>query len=111
VLRRTTTERAKAEILHVGNLVIDAGRREARRNGEPLALTQLEFDLLWFLAGQPNRVFTREELMERVWGYRSALDTGTVTVHIRRLRAKIEADPARPRHLETVWGSGYRFTP
>jgi DNA-binding response OmpR family regulator len=74
-------------------------------------LTTLEFDLLWFLAGLPNRVFTRRELMDEVWGYRSALDTGTVTVHVRRLRTKVEDDPSRPRHLETVWGSGYRFTP
>jgi DNA-binding response OmpR family regulator len=64
-----------------------------------------------FLATNPNRVFSRDELMERVWGYTTALDTGTVTVHIRRLRAKIEPDPARPRHLETVWGRGYRFAP
>ena len=59
----------------------------------------------------PRRVFTRHDLMDRVWGYRSALDTGTVTVHIRRLREKIEDDPARPLHLETVWGVGYRFRP
>ena len=63
------------------------------------------------LAEHPNRVFERDELMGHVWGYTSALDTGTVTVHVRRLRAKIEDDPSRPRHLETVWGSGYRWTP
>ena len=84
--------------------------RRARR-GAPLRLTTLEFDLLWFLASNPDRVFERDELMERVWGYTSELDTGTVTVHVRRLRAKIEDDPSRPRHLETVWGSGYRLTP
>jgi DNA-binding response OmpR family regulator len=111
VLRRTGTHLAKAEVIETGELVVDSGRREARRNGEPLPLTLLEFDLLWFLVTHPNRVFTRAELMELVWGYASALDTGTVTVHIRRLRAKIEDDPSRPRHLETVWGSGYRFTP
>ncbi len=111
VLRRTTPEAAKAEVIETGDLRIDAARREARRRGERLALTTLEFDLLWYLAGHPNRVFTRDELMSGVWGYTSALDTGTVTVHIRRLREKIEDDPSRPRHLETVWGSGYRFTP
>ena len=111
VLRRTSESAAKAERIEVGDLVIDAGRREATRDGRSVALTALEFDLLWFLAGHPNRLFTRQQLMEEVWGYRSALDTGTVTVHIRRLRAKIERDPSLPRHLETVWGSGYRFAP
>jgi len=111
VLRRAGPDTTKAELIETGDLVIDAGRREAHKRGRPLALTALEFDLLWFFAGNPNRVFTRGQLMTRVWGYTSALDTGTVTVHIRRLREKIEDDPSRPRHLETVWGSGYRFTP
>jgi DNA-binding response OmpR family regulator len=111
VLRRSTLNAPKAERIEVGTLVIDAGRREATRRGQPLPLTTLEFDLLSFLAGHPNRVFTRRDLMDEVWGYRSALDTGTVTVHIRRLRAKVEDDPSHPRHLQTVWGSGYRFTP
>ena len=111
VLRRSEHGTPKAERIEVADLTIDGTRREATRRGEPLALTALEFDLLWFLAGHPNRVFTRRELMDNVWGYSSALDTGTVTVHVRRLRAKLEDDPSRPRHLETVWGSGYRFTP
>jgi len=111
VLRRSENGTPKAERIEVADLTIDGTRREATRRGEPLALTTLEFDLLWFLAGHPNRVFTRHELMDKVWGYSSALDTGTVTVHVRRLRAKLEDDPSRPRHLETVWGSGYRFTP
>ena len=111
VLRRASEHAVKAERIEVGELVIDAARREATRRGQPLHLTTLEFDLLWFLAGNPNRVFTRRQLMDQVWGYSVALDTGTVTVHIRRLREKVEDDPSRPRHLETVWGSGYRFTP
>jgi DNA-binding response OmpR family regulator len=74
-------------------------------------LTAREFDLLWFLASHPRRVFSRDQLMSKVWGYAAAVDTGTVTVHIRRLREKIEADAARPRFLETVWGVGYRFSP
>jgi len=111
VLRRATPDAAKAELIETGDLVIDSGRREAHKRGRPLGLTALEFDLLWFFAGNPNRVFTRDHLMQQVWGYTSALDTGTVTVHIRRLRAKMEDDPSRPRHLETVWGSGYRFRP
>ena len=92
-------------------LVIDSGRREVTRRGEPLPLTTLEFDLLWFLASNPRHVFSRSHIMDRVWGHAPALDTGTVTVHVRRLRTKVEDDPSRPRHLETVWGSGYRFTP
>ena len=81
------------------------------RNGQPLELTTLEFDLLYFLASNPRQVFSRDQLMSRVWGYEAALDTGTVTVHMRRLRAKIERDPGNPRRLETVWGAGYRFVP
>jgi DNA-binding response OmpR family regulator len=114
VLRRaapaTATARPSGRI-ELGALEIDADRREARRRGEALRLTTLEFDLLWFLATNPDRVFSRDELMAAVWGYTAELDTGTVTVHVRRLRQKVEQDPARPRHLETVWGSGYRWTP
>ena len=80
-------------------------------HGEQLRLTAKEFDLLFFLASNPRNVFSRDQIMSRVWGYEAALDTGTVTVHIRRLRAKIEVDPANPRRLETVWGVGYRFLP
>jgi DNA-binding response OmpR family regulator len=110
VLRRCSPATTSAPI-EFGDLVVDPDRREARKGGSPLRLTTLEFDLLWFLASNPNRVFERSELMTQVWGYTSELDTGTVTVHVRRLRAKIEDDPSRPRHLETVWGSGYRLTP
>jgi DNA-binding response OmpR family regulator len=111
VLRRASATDALPERIEAGDLMIDGARREARRNGTVLRLTALEFDLLRFLAGHPNRVFSRRELMEHVWGYTSVLDTGTVTVHVRRLREKIEDDPSRPKRLETVWGSGYRFTP
>jgi DNA-binding response OmpR family regulator len=97
--------------LQFDDVEIDAETREVRKNGERLKLTLKEFDLLWFLAAHPRRVFSRDQLMDEVWGYRSELDTGTVTVHVRRLREKIEDDPARPRHLETVWGVGYRLTP
>jgi two-component system, OmpR family, response regulator ResD len=111
VLRRTASAPPPAQRLVFDGLVLDAATREVERAGEPLRLTAKEFDLLFFLASHPRRVFSRDQLMERVWGYTSALDTGTVTVHLRRLRAKIERDPARPRHLETVWGVGYRFVP
>jgi DNA-binding response OmpR family regulator len=70
-----------------------------------------EFDLLEFLCRHPRHVFSRDQLMDAVWGYHSAQDTGTVTVHIRRLREKLEANPSRPERLQTVWGIGYRFVP
>ena len=111
---RTVLRRAKAapppqERVEVGPLVLDAAHHEARRDGELLRLTAKEFELLWFLASNANRVFSRDQLMARVWGYSSALDTGTVTVHMRRLREKLERDPSRPELLETVWGVGYRL--
>jgi len=109
ILRRTRPERSPVERIELGRVVIDAGRREVRRDDEVLGLTAKEFDLLWFLASNPNRVFSRDQLMNSVWGYAAALDTGTVTVHVRRLRQKLEHDPSRPQLLETVWGIGYRI--
>jgi DNA-binding response OmpR family regulator len=111
VLRRAELDLMNDERLTFDGLVIDSSSREVTRDGEPLRLTAREFDLLWFMASHPRRVFAREQLMRRIWGYSAAVDTGTVTVHMRRLREKIEEDPSRPRHLETVWGVGYRFTP
>jgi DNA-binding response OmpR family regulator len=110
VLRRAQAEWTGAEVLRFGDVELDAASRRATKAGEPLTLTAKEFDLLWFLARSPGRVFTRAQLMAGVWGYEAALDTGTVTVHVRRLREKIEEDPSRPRHLETVWGVGYRLS-
>ena len=109
VLRRATPLEPALDRLEFEDLVLDAPNREATRHGRPLTLTAKEFDLLWFLASHPRRVFSRDQLMGRVWGYEAALDTGTVTVHIRRLREKIEDEPSRPRFLQTVWGVGYRF--
>jgi len=109
VLRRARTSPPPRERISVGRLVLDAAKREVRRDGELLNLTAKEFDLLWFLASNPNRVFSRDQLMNRVWGYASALDTGTVTVHVRRLREKLEDDASHPELLETVWGAGYRL--
>ena len=111
VLRRVTPAAPKAERLEIDDLAIDSATREVTKAGTPVRLTLKEFDLLWFLASHPRRVFSRDLLMDRVWGYSAAVDTGTVTVHIRRLREKIEADASRPRFLETVWGVGYRFVP
>jgi DNA-binding response OmpR family regulator len=109
VLRRASPAAPAVERLSFEGLEIDSAERDVRRHGESVQLTAKEFDLLWFLASHPRRVFSRDQLMDRVWGYEAALDTGTVTVHMRRLRAKIEDDPSRPRYLETVWGVGYRF--
>jgi DNA-binding response OmpR family regulator len=111
VLRRSTPDVPKAERLSFEELSIDARTREVKKEGTELRLTAKEFDLLWFLACHPRQVFSRDQLMDRVWGYEAALDTGTVTVHVRRLREKIEDDPSQPRFLQTVWGVGYRFTP
>ncbi len=111
VLRRAEPDSVSMESLSFDGLVIDSATREVTKGGEQLRLTVREFDLLWFLASHPRRVFSREHLMRRVWGYSAALDTGTVTVHVRRLREKIEDKPSHPQRLETVWGVGYRFAP
>jgi len=111
VLRRSTLAASSSERIAHGDLELDAGTREVTKANRLLRLTAKEFDLLWFLASHPRRVFSREQLMDRVWGYEPAFDTGTVTVHVRRLREKIEENPSEPRHLETIWGVGYRFCP
>jgi DNA-binding response OmpR family regulator len=111
VLRRSGRSEPGPRPLRFGDITIDAEAREVRKEGVPLKLTTKEFDLLWFLASHPRHAFSRDQIMARVWGYSQPLDAGTVTVHVRRLREKIEADPANPRHLETVWGMGYRFSP
>jgi DNA-binding response OmpR family regulator len=95
----------------IGRLEIDRHRREVRRDGSVLALTRKEFDLLAILASHPGRAFSRNELLEHVWDFAWDGDSSTVTVHVRRLRSKIEEDPSDPRHLVTVWGVGYRFDP
>jgi DNA-binding response OmpR family regulator len=111
VLRRARSGALPTEQLGFGDVVLDAETREVRKRGVDVRLTAKEFDLLWFLASHPRRVFGRDQLMSRVWGYEAALDTGTVTVHVRRLREKIEDDPSTPTHLQTVWGVGYRIVP
>jgi DNA-binding response OmpR family regulator len=111
VLRRSDRVDGSAERLAFGDVELERDTREVRKGGVDVRLTAREFDLLWFLASHQRRVFSRDQLMASVWGYTTALDTGTVTVHVRRLREKIEADPSAPRHLETVWGVGYRLAP
>jgi DNA-binding response OmpR family regulator len=109
VLRRFDTVRVEQPTLTFGPLEIDPSARRVHCSGEPTVLTSREFDLLLFLARHPGRAFTREELMDHVWQYAFYSDTSTVTVHIRRLRAKLEQDPEHPQWIETVWGVGYRF--
>ncbi len=100
----------EVETIEAGGLRIDLRAREVRRAEELVTVTAREFDLLAHLARHPRRAFSREELLERVWGY-SFGDTATVTVHVRRLREKIESNPSTPVHLVTVWGVGYRWDP
>jgi DNA-binding response OmpR family regulator len=111
VLRRAAPTDGRLETLTFGDVTLTRATRELRKGGREIRLTVKEFDLLWFLAHHPRRVFSRDQLMSSVWGYAAALDTGTVTVHIRRLREKIEGDPSAPKHLQTVWGVGYRLVP
>ena len=99
------------DTLRVGSLVIRPKLRQAARDGVLLDLTAKEFDLLHFLASNPRQVFTRQQLLDCVWDFEYVGDPSTVTVHVRRLREKMEHDPARPRHLKTVWGVGYKFEP
>ncbi|MFD5325206.1 response regulator transcription factor [Streptomyces sp. NPDC127092] len=112
VLRRSRASAGAAArpVLRSGDLVVDPATRRATRAGSELALTLREFDLLSYFMEHPGAAHSREDLMRRVWGWDFG-DLSTVTVHVRRLRAKIEEDPARPRLIQTVWGVGYRFEP
>ncbi|MCD2499768.1 MULTISPECIES: MtrAB system response regulator MtrA [Microbacterium] len=105
-LRPTTA--GDSEVLRVGDLTIDVAAHEVRRADEVIALTPLEFELLVALASKPQQVFSREMLLEQVWGYHYKADTRLVNVHVQRLRAKVELDPDNPRIVTTVRGVGYR---
>ena len=111
VLRRVEVPVDERPAIEFGDLVIDPAARRVLVGGEEAQLTVREFDLLLFLARNPGHVFSRNQLMDAVWQYSFYSDTSTVTVHMRRLRSKIEPVPAEPRHLQTVWGVGYRFQP
>ncbi|MBV9291411.1 MAG: response regulator transcription factor [Frankiales bacterium] len=102
---------APAELLHIGDVTIDVAGHVVSRDDQPIALTPLEFDLLAALARKPGHVFTREQLLEQVWGYRHAADTRLVNVHVQRLRAKVETDPEHPELVLTVRGVGYKAGP
>ena len=110
VLRRAAPP-VRDEAIRFGNVVLNEQARAVEVDEVPTALTGREFDLLLHLARHPGRVFTREQLLDAVWSDGFEGDVGTVTVHVRRLRAKVEADPSQPVHLKTVWGMGYRFDP
>ena len=113
VLRRVnaTPEATEAtgQILEFDGLRVDPNTRSVTVRGKPATLTAREFDLLYHLAKSPGRVYTRDQLMESVWDFAFVAETSTITVHVRRLREKIEADPAHPQYLQTVWGVGYQF--
>ena len=118
VLRRSrggsgaaSTSRALEQPLTFDSLEIDPVSRQVSSHGTLRELTATEFNLLWFMANRPRQVFTRNQLLESVWGFSDYVDPSTVTVHIRRLREKIEAKPAKPDWLLTVWGVGYKFEP
>lgn len=118
VLRRTQSaarapgpaEREQPRLSFDG-LTIDAAARSVQAGGADIVLTAKEFDLLLFLATHPRQVYNREQLLAQVWGETQYIDASTVTVHVRRLREKLEKDPAAPRYVQTVWGVGYRFSP
>jgi two-component system response regulator ResD len=112
VLRRTYGKTGGGErALSFGSLHIDPRTREVTMRGAQIELTATEFNLLWFMCSHPRQVFKRDQLLENVWGFSEYVDPSTVTVHIRRLREKIEEDPGSPMHLLTVWGVGYKFEP
>lgn len=113
VLRRTrsASEPESEPPLVYANLHIDPQTRIVVVDGKEVSLTAKEFETLWLLARHPRQVFTRDQLLERVWGISDFIDPGTVTVHVRRLREKMEADPSNPEHILTVWGVGYKFEP
>ena len=96
-------------VINIGNLSIDKNARRVFINDEEVSLTNKEFDLLVFLASNPNVVFSKDTIFDKIWGLDAIGETSTVTVHINRIREKIEDDSSNPQYIETVWGAGYRF--
>ena len=107
-LRRSPEEATESTTIRVGEVEIDTAGHEVTRGGEVINLTPIEFDLLTTLASRPGQVFSREELLEKVWGYRKSGDTRLVNVHVQRLRSKVERDPDDPQVVLTVRGIGYK---
>jgi DNA-binding response OmpR family regulator len=113
VLRRAPANEQSpndAEV-RLGGLIINLNKRVLLVEGVEVSLSMKEFELLWFLMNHAHQVFSRNQLLERIWGLSDYIDPGTVTVHIRRVREKIEKDPSTPHYIQTVWGVGYRFEP
>lgn len=110
VLRRSNTGSSGNETpIEFDKLYLDPRSRIVTVDAESILLTAKEFDLLWFLVRHPRQVFSRQQLLDHVWGYEFYGDESTVTVHVRRLREKIEHDPSKPTYIQTVWGVGYKF--
>jgi len=110
VLRRSATIASDTELpIEFDKLHLDPRSRTVTVSSNPVILTAKEFDLLWFLVRHPRQVFSRQQLLDHVWGYEFYGDESTVTVHVRRLREKIEVDPSTPTYIQTVWGVGYKF--
>jgi DNA-binding response OmpR family regulator len=107
LIGNTLTEKKE---IRIRGLLIDEKARRIYVNNVEVSLTSKEFDILLFLAQHPNQVFSKEDLFERIWGLDSSGDITTITVHIRKIRGKIELDPSNPQYIETVWGAGYRFS-
>ena len=107
--RLVGTSAHKNEIIEIRGIKIDKTARRVYVNGEEKAFTTKEFDLLTFLAENPNHVFTKEELFNKIWDMESIGDIATVTVHIKKIREKIELNTSKPQYIETIWGVGYRF--
>lgn len=108
-LKNRFSSKEKNPTLAIRGLEIQRASRQVFVNGKAVNLTQKEFELLLYMAQNPNRVFGREELFERIWGLDAIGDNATVTVHVARVREKIESDPSNPQYIETVWGAGYKL--
>ncbi|NQX49306.1 response regulator transcription factor [Paenibacillus tritici] len=112
-LRRSdglTSLPAQEDLLSLGAITIDKKAYKTTLNGQEISLSAKEFELLYYLAGHKNQVFSKSQLLDQIWGYTSQGDENTITVYIRRLREKLEADPSNPVYIRTVWGVGYKFT-
>jgi DNA-binding response OmpR family regulator len=112
VLRRTRAPVKETDTaVHYPGLDINPVTRQVQAQGVEVGLTAKEFDMLWLLVQHPRQVFSRVQLLDQIWGISDYIDPGTVTVHVSRLREKIEPDPSNPQHIQTVWGIGYKFEP
>lgn len=111
VIAFLVSKEEERNIIQAGTLLMNLDAHSVSVEGEQRIFTAKEFDLFTFLARHPNKVFSKEHLFERIWGFDSMGDISTVTVHVRKIREKIEKDPSNPKYIETVWGAGYRFIP